>query len=281
MDHLLTVVDNRSSKLDDILVDALDGATAAKFAVAFASREGVATVLPGLQAIADSGHHAEMLVGLDMQGSHPEALAAMLQAAVDSPNFGAYVYLPKGSRAGGIYHPKLYMAERGEHGVAVVGSSNLTPGGLRANVEVNLVAVLALGGDVWSSLQETYGALKLPNARELTEAVASAYAIDWAAAHKASVRPRPSSRLLEALDAAKQVSATRSDLSGWQAQVWDALPEGVFSNDEVYAHEDVFQAAYPENQHVRPKVRQILQQLRDMDMLEPVARARWRKRRPL
>ncbi len=280
MDHPLTVVDNRSSKLGDTLVDALNGARAAKFAVAFASVDGVAKVLPALRAIADSGNHAEMLVGLDMYVSHPEALKALLQAAVDSPNFGAYVHRPKASR-GGIYHPKLYMAERDDHGVAVVGSSNLTPGGLRTNAEVNLVAKLPLDGEVWSSLQETYGALKLPNARELTDVIISAYAIGWEAAHRIAARPGVSKELMEALEAARPVTATRGDLSGWQARVWDALPEGSFSNGDVYAHEVVFQDAYPENRHVRAKVRQILQQLEHMELLEHPARGQWRKRRPL
>ena len=247
-------------------------------AVAFATLQGVNAVLPAVRSVATEGEHAEVLVGLDLHGSQPRALDALREAAADCPRLEVYVYVPRQARSGGIYHPKLYMAEHDDAGIAVVGSSNLTPGGLRSNVEVNLVAHLALDGEVWAALQETYAALKLPNARELTAEIASAYAADWEGVGKATAPPRPSTRLLEALGAAKQAPARRRDLSGWQAQVWDALPDGTFTTADAYAQEASFQAAHPENRHVRPKVRQILQQLRDIGLLEHVGVGRWRKR---
>ena len=38
-----------------------------------------------------------------------------------------------------------------------------------------------------------------------------------------------------------------------------------------------FQSAYPENKHVEAKIRQVLQQLRDLCLLEDLGRGIWKK----
>ncbi|MGD9856249.1 MAG: hypothetical protein AB7U20_14995, partial [Planctomycetaceae bacterium] len=40
-----------------------------------------------------------------------------------------------------------------------------------------------------------------------------------------------------------------------------------FALDDLYAREDVFQSRFPRNRHVRHKIRQKLQQLRDAGLL--------------
>jgi len=41
-----------------------------------------------------------------------------------------------------------------------------------------------------------------------------------------------------------------------------------FTLTEVYAHEESMHAAYPENSHIRDKIRQQLQVLRDLGYIE-------------
>ena len=64
---------------------------------------------------------------------------------------------------------------------------------------------------------------------------------------------------------------------GWLELVYDALPDGEFTNDLVYASESEFRLRYPDNLNIRAKVRQQLQVLRDMRLIEHVATGRWRK----
>jgi len=58
---------------------------------------------------------------------------------------------------------------------------------------------------------------------------------------------------------------------GWAALVLAAvrkIGKREFTLAEVYAHEDAMHAAYPENSHVRPKIRQQMQVLRDLGYVE-------------
>lgn len=66
---------------------------------------------------------------------------------------------------------------------------------------------------------------------------------------------------------------------GWLIEVMKAVeligrPE--FTLDEVYAFEARLSALYPANRHVRPKIRQQLQVLRDRGWLEFAGAGRYR-----
>jgi type II restriction enzyme len=57
---------------------------------------------------------------------------------------------------------------------------------------------------------------------------------------------------------------------GWLLSIMrciDSIQRNVFSLQDVYAFEPELMAAYPDNQHVRPKIRQQLQVLRDKNYL--------------
>ena len=51
-----------------------------------------------------------------------------------------------------------------------------------------------------------------------------------------------------------------------------------FTLDDVYAQEDRLQRLYPANRHIRPKIRQQLQVLRDQGLIEFVGGGRYRRR---
>jgi|GEM_PF-4287709 hypothetical protein len=42
----------------------------------------------------------------------------------------------------------------------------------------------------------------------------------------------------------------------------------IFSLYDIYLREDHFSTLFPQNKHVRPKLRQILQHLRDQELIE-------------
>ena len=56
------------------------------------------------------------------------------------------------------------------------------------------------------------------------------------------------------------------DLSGWTLYVMECIDEidnPVFTLQDMYNFEDILQQQYPENRHVKAKIRQQLQILRD------------------
>lgn len=69
-------------------------------------------------------------------------------------------------------------------------------------------------------------------------------------------------------------------LKGWILLVMhciDSLNKTDFRLDEVYAFENVFQQEYPQNRHIKDKIRQQLQFLRDFGYLEFMGRGKYRR----
>lgn len=72
-----------------------------------------------------------------------------------------------------------------------------------------------------------------------------------------------------------------SSVRGWLIEVMrcvEALGRAEFEIDDVYAFERTLSSIYPNNQNVRPKIRQQLQVLRDVGYLEFLSRGRYRLR---
>lgn len=53
-------------------------------------------------------------------------------------------------------------------------------------------------------------------------------------------------------------------------------PSEIFSNEEVYAFAPELEKLHPDNRHVRDKIRQQLQVLRDTGFLEHIGQGEWR-----
>jgi type II restriction enzyme len=68
---------------------------------------------------------------------------------------------------------------------------------------------------------------------------------------------------------------------GWLIEVMRCVEQmggAEFTLDDVYAFERHLSRLYPDNRHVRPKIRQQLQILRDYGWLEFEGRGRYRRR---
>lgn len=66
---------------------------------------------------------------------------------------------------------------------------------------------------------------------------------------------------------------------GWTLDVWQCIDklDNKFTLQQVYAFSDELQLKYPENNHVKDKIRQQLQVLRDKGIIEFLGRGRYRK----
>ena len=70
------------------------------------------------------------------------------------------------------------------------------------------------------------------------------------------------------------------DSRGWLLDILNCvngIEKQVFSLDEVYAYEDILSVKHPLNKNIRPKIRQQLQVLRDMGVIEFKQRGVYRK----
>lgn len=115
----------------------LKTATRFQIAMALISESGLDHFAELLDGRLKAGAVGQVLVGTDLPTS-PEALARLIQIQQRHPgNFELRRYQPAGDS---VFHPKIALfRDSRERAVGIVGSSNLTNGGLAQNVEVNVL----------------------------------------------------------------------------------------------------------------------------------------------
>ena len=118
-----------SGQLGDRLIELLDSADyhTLNVAVAFAKNSGVLRVKDAFSHFRERGGSVNVYVGVDLGGTSYEALTA-LRLHTDSLNV---VH----SERGQTFHSKIYQFSGEKSGLLVVGSHNLTAGGLWTNFE--------------------------------------------------------------------------------------------------------------------------------------------------
>lgn len=103
----------------------------AKFVVAFAREAGVRRLAPYLDSFRARGGQVEVICGIDLNGTSYEGLKELHQHC-DSLS----VFHAEGNQT---FHPKMYCFLGKRDTSLIVGSSNLTAGGLWTNIESSLV----------------------------------------------------------------------------------------------------------------------------------------------
>lgn len=114
------------------------GATEFHCYVAFASDSGIDLLWDDLEGALEDGMTARFVVGLDFYRTHPNALYN-LQSLVENYEKGQIsVHISANGRKS-MFHPKVYVFKYADDTCRIViGSANLTQGGLSGNHEVSL-----------------------------------------------------------------------------------------------------------------------------------------------
>jgi type II restriction enzyme len=77
-----------------------------------------------------------------------------------------------------------------------------------------------------------------------------------------------------------RLQALKPEQRGWTLDVLrcvESLPSNTFSNDDIYTFEPDLAKLYPGNRHIKEKIRQQLQVLRDRGLLKQPARGLWQR----
>jgi len=139
----IDVFDNISQPLAWVIRERFLSAQSASIAVAFVRQSGLHVLEKPLLRFLERGGVAECIFGFDYMFTEPRALAQMSEWARSHSGFRFFAYSTSVADDGGSYHPKLYILREPDLTHVIVGSSNLTRGGLRSNLEAN---VLISGG---------------------------------------------------------------------------------------------------------------------------------------
>ena len=114
---------------------AMDGLERALLSVAFVTESGVAVIASEL---AGAGDKVEAYVGIRNDITSREGLVALIIAGVKVH------YVDTGAK-NLLFHPKIYLCRSKTRAEAIIGSANLTLGGLNNNIESSVLLDLDLG----------------------------------------------------------------------------------------------------------------------------------------
>ncbi|MEW6014767.1 MAG: phospholipase D-like domain-containing protein [Candidatus Zixiibacteriota bacterium] len=279
----ISLIDNEKTKTAENLSSLISDSDDTRIAVAFVSRDGLRQIVNSLETSLDRGAHVEFLVGMNMRATDPKAIRQIYNMTVRNPCVSLFCHISD-SRAS-IYHPKLYLMRRRNQVSAIIGSSNLTRRGLVENIEINLLLQDEISNTVISETYELYNKLKFHKNRvipdsefiDMYEGLCKETEKQDHLISRGSVYRRLNIEYTEKVKRLKKPKPSRSDLVGWLELVYDSLPEGLFTNSQIYRKESEFKRLYPDNMNIRAKIRQQLQLLENLGFLRHEGTGKWSK----
>src|SRR3990170_216857 len=161
---------------------------------------------------------------------------------------------------------------------AIITSGNLTPGGLRNNLEYGLLVKGDTAGEIKSDYLRFFDNPEYP---EITlDVIKKAEDILRSVPQEKQKKIKVDEKALfeeilndenieERFDGG--VDSIKSNLTSWKKDVFECLlklDKDVFSLNEVYSFEKELQLLHPDNLNIKPKIRQQLQYLRDIGLIE-------------
>lgn len=153
----LTLQPHGARRLGDTLAQSLTDMRWTEFraAVAFVKRSGTKHVRTPLASFARRGGRVRISAGIDAGGTSSEGLQDLL-AAIEG--YGE-LYIFKNANSS-TFHPKLFLFKNDNAARLMIGSGNLTEGGLYTNYEAGVVIDLTLSDPEHAALlEETEAAL--------------------------------------------------------------------------------------------------------------------------
>ncbi len=276
--------DNINLPLLSVLNEALKHSSDVQFAVAFLKVSGLKLIITELENVLQRGGVVELLVGLDFNNTEPQALRKLREMGDVYEHIKCYCFSDYRNNLAPTYHPKLYLMNNSSDAIAVVGSSNITAGGLNKNIEANIVLKGAMTEEIFSEVYSIYERLMsqtsifTPNTEYLA-IYEEAYSLTQRHQKSARAELKREGIIKQAVEIEKELPAPEwvPRLVGWLKAVYDRIPDGSFKPANLYEYEDEFQNIYPENRHIQAKIRQSLQFLRNRGLLRQTKPGTWEK----
>lgn len=136
----MKILSNLDYPIGGIINQEMMNARSVQVAVAFLRYSGIKEIEKSLRQCLDSGGKAEFIVGLDFKFTDPNAMDFFVRLCGEYPNAKFYCFGDnEANKTDIVFHPKIYLFERANETTGIVGSTNLTKGGLTSNFEVNVI----------------------------------------------------------------------------------------------------------------------------------------------
>lgn len=136
----IQILSNLNLPIGKIINQELFNSKNTQIAVAFLKHSGIKVIEQSLKYSLDSGAKFEIIAGLDFKTTDPKSMLFFIDLKKNYPNLKFYCYGDKKQNRNDIvFHPKIYLFENDKEKTSIVGSTNLTGGGLTSNFEVNTI----------------------------------------------------------------------------------------------------------------------------------------------
>ncbi len=140
MHSKVQISSNINYPIGKIINQELQNSLDTQIAVAFLKRSGINVIEDALLTSLNKGGKFELIVGLDFKTTDPLAMKFFIDLHKQYKEARFYCYGDKGVYKNAlVFHPKIYLFRNLKETVSIVGSTNLTQGGLMSNFEVNTI----------------------------------------------------------------------------------------------------------------------------------------------
>ncbi len=134
------ILSNLNYPISKVINEGLRNSLSTHIAVAFLKYSGVEVIQDALIDSLEKGAEFEIIVGLDFKTTDSKSIRFLLDLNKTYKKLKIYCYGDKeNNKAGIVFHPKIYMFDNGREKTSIIGSTNLTRGGLESNFEVNTI----------------------------------------------------------------------------------------------------------------------------------------------
>ena len=136
----IAVISNSQQPLHELLCRELNEADEFRAASAFLNSGGLSYIMPGMRRILEGEGSVYIIHGADFRITDPQAVRSLVELSAKYADMSYFVHFDWALATRHMFHPKLYLTTSDyQRYCAIIGSSNLTHGGMSGNVEVNAV----------------------------------------------------------------------------------------------------------------------------------------------
>ena len=136
----IQILSNLNYPIGNIVNQELQNAQSVRIAIAFLKYSGIKVIEKSLDRCLKNNGNVEIIAGLDFKTTDPQSMHYLIQLQKSTPNLKFYCYGDKNVNKNNIvFHPKIYLFQGKKETTGIIGSTNLTGGGLMTNFEANVI----------------------------------------------------------------------------------------------------------------------------------------------
>lgn len=156
----IQILSNLNYPIGNIVKQEIQSANNVQIAVAFLKYTGIKVIEKSMRQCLDNGGSLELIAGLDFKTTDSKSLQYFINLKKEYSKVNFYCFGDrKDNKTNIVFHPKIYLFEKQKETTGIVGSANMTRGGLMTNFEVNTV-FKEIKPLYFSQLQAIYNSVK-------------------------------------------------------------------------------------------------------------------------